>query len=214
MEFRRLVDFLYSNARIEATDRFHGTFFYEICPLLTLAERFPSASAIQFSGSTSRCDGVLFFEEKDTPQNVELTLAVDGYAEALRMELLKRRGHAPGIQKIEACGNKGNRTFGENVTKAIDSKTHDHTILLPLIKTAIERKVRKSQTNQEYSKAWLAVCFDDWSAPNPSWKKERFDPLFASVVKSVSLLPFSRLFGIGTSRQYVFDGSLINDPIA
>ena len=70
---------------------------------------------IVFSGANSRFDGLILFD-KGRKQRVELTAAIDGHDEAVRMELLAKRGDAPAFQKIEASGSKRNRTFGPNET--------------------------------------------------------------------------------------------------
>jgi hypothetical protein len=207
-EAKAIVSHVYDNCRIDTEDRFHNTFFHEICPLLLIAEHMGGEAArIVFVGSNLRFDGLLLFNE-GREQKVELTAAIDGYHDALRMELLAKRGHAPAFQKIQASGTKGNRIFGPNETDGGRSDGYDQGTLLPLLENALALKIGKAPGNEFYSDAWLGVVFDDWVCPlGSTTKKKRFDPLCRRLLGNGPdrYAPFSRVFIIGISRQYLFD---------
>ena len=207
-EAKTIVDYLYDTFCIPTQDRFHNTFFHEICPLMSIAEHLgDEATRIVFLGEIAGFDGLLLLNE-GRKQKVELTAAIDGRHDALRMELLTKRGDAPAFQKIKASGTKRNRTFGPNETEGGCRDEYDYGTLLPLLENALALQVNKAKTNQLYDGAWLGVVFDDWVCPlERSKKKRRFDPLCQCLLGGTlgRYAPFSRVFIIGTSRQYLFD---------
>ena len=137
-EARRLIDGIYDNREIDTVEPFHNFFFYEVCPLLAIAEQLTNKPvSIMFMGSDSRFDGLLYLGPERTEQRVEMVSAIDGYNDALRMELLTRRGHAPAFQDIEANGTKRNRKFGENATEAIHARNYDNGKVLPMLRAAL-----------------------------------------------------------------------------
>jgi hypothetical protein len=203
-----IVNDICDHCQIDTNDRFHNTFFHEICPLLLIAEHVGGEeTSMIFSGASSRFDGLIFFNKRRR-QKVELTAAIDGHHDALRMELLAERGYAPAFQKIQASGTRRNRTFGPNETEGGCTDEYDHGTLLPLLGNALTRKVEKSRKNRFYFGAWLGAVFDDWICPlGKTKKKKRFDPLCRRLLSDGSdrYAPFSRVFIIGISRQYLFD---------
>lgn len=207
-EAEAIVNYIHDNCCIDTENRFHNIFFYEICPLLLIAEHVGGeAVRVVFPGANSRFDGLLLFN-KGRKQKVELTAAIHGHDDALRMELLAKRGHAPAFQKIEASGSKRNRTFGPNETDGICMVDYDCGTLLPLLEKALARKIDRARTNQFYSGAWLGVVFDDWVCPfGTIEKKIRFDPLCRRSLGDDRdrYAPFSRVFIVGVSRRYLFD---------
>lgn len=207
-EAKTIVGYIYDACCIHTEDMFHNTFFHEICPLMSIAEHVgDEATRIVFLGRNARFDGLLLINGGQK-QKVELTAAIDGRHDALRMELLTKRGDAPAFQKIQARGTKRNRTFSANETEGGCTDEYDEGTLLPLLKCALARKVDKAKSNEHYSGAWLGVVFDDWVCPlGRSKKKKRFDPLCQRWLGSTprQYAPFSRVFIIGISRQYLFD---------
>lgn len=215
-EAEDIVDEIYSAHCIDTQDRFHNTFFHEICPLLTIAKHVNGAATeFAFTGDTSDIDGVVFQEAMEEPQKVELTVAINGYNDALVMELRKKRGSAPTFQKIQATGKKKNREFGENRLTMINRSEYLETELLPLLEAALTRKTRKSKTNKDYVGAWLGVVFDDGIAPSEADKRKCFDPICNNLLIDNSTLyaPFSRVFCVGISRRYVFDSHELSNKI-
>jgi hypothetical protein len=164
---------------------------------------------IVFTVEDARFDGAIILGEERRTQKVEMTAAIDGRQDALRMELLAARGSAPAFQEIRFSGTKKNRTFDENknLDEAIFSGKYDQETLLPLLEKAVNLKIEKAKTNVSYHGAWLGVVFDDWIMPLNNKKKERFDPVCEQVLagKFGQYHPFSRLFFVGISRKYIFD---------
>lgn len=207
-EAKEIVNCVYKHYCIDTQDRFHNAFFHEICPLLLIAEHVGGeATRIVFLGANSCLDGLLFLEN-GRKQKVELTAAIDGQNEALRMELLAKRGDAPAFQKIQALGSKKNRTFCKNETDGGRTDEYDHGTLLPLLENALALKIDKAKTSQHYAGAWLGVVFDDYVCPLSRTKKKiRFDPICKRMLGNgpERYAPFSRVFIIGISRQYLID---------
>lgn len=218
-EANELVSSIYDERFIiETKDRFHGQFFHEICPLLTFANQLgDEVTHIQFTGAHSRFDGILILKDGEK-QTVEMTAAIDGRNDALQMELLSKRRHAPAFQKIEATGTKRNREFGKNELKTFKSDDYDRKTLLPLLNEAFYKKCSKANSNPGYSGAWLGIVFDDYIQSIEDRKKLRFDPLCRTVLdtNALHLCPFRRVFFVGVSRQYVYDSdtSIAGDIVA
>jgi hypothetical protein len=209
-EAREVVDDLYEHCCIDVQDRFHNLFFHEICPLLLIAEQVADEmTRIVFTVENAQFDGAIILGDERRTQKVEMTAAIDGHQDALRMELLAARGRAPAFQRIRASGTKKNRIFDEdeNLNEAIVSQEYDQGTLLPLLADAVKLKVEKAQTNLNYNDAWLGIVFDDWNMPLSHKKKGRFDPVCEQVLAGESgrYHPFSRVFFVGLSRKYVFD---------
>jgi hypothetical protein len=113
------VDQIWRTRKIDIKDRFYNRFFHEICPLLSIAECVgDEETRVIFAGSESRFDGMILLGQEQKRQKVELSAAIDGFNNALQMELLATDGYAPVFQKIEAKGTKKNRQFGENESEA------------------------------------------------------------------------------------------------
>jgi hypothetical protein len=113
----------------------------------------------------------------------------------------------PYFKKIEATGTKRKRKFGINQLEAINSEDYNHEILLPLLKNALALKKMKAERNQHYTGAWLGIVFDDWIEPSKEKKPARFDPICRQLLGNdpKQHAPFSRVFCLGISRQYLFD---------
>lgn len=209
-EARRVVNPIYgdNDNPIDTQDRFHNPFFHEICPLLSIAEHVgDEATRIVFTGPASRFDGLIILGDGRERQKVEMTTAIDGRNDALQMELLKKRGHAPGFRKIEATGTKKNRKFGKNESEMINSEGYNQETLLPLLENALLRKKEKAKQSPSYTGAWLGIVFDDWIEPSIEKKPGRFDPICRQALADGTERydPFSRVFFVGISRQYLFD---------
>lgn len=209
-EAREVVNRLYEHYCIDTEDRFHNLFFHEICPLLLIAEHVANEmTRIVFAVENARHDGQLIFGDERRTQKVEMTAAIDCRQDALRMELLAARGRAPAFQKVRFSSTKKTRIFNEdgNAVEAVLSQEYDQGTLLPLLEEALERKLKKAQTNVDYEAAWLGIVFDDWIMPINHSKKRRFDPVCEQVLAGDhgQCHPFSRVFSIGLSRKYIFD---------
>lgn len=213
---KEIVNELYDHYRIDTKDPFHNFFFYEMCPLVLIAEHVDSKKArLVFMGALSRFDGLIILGDERKTQKVELTAAIDGHNDSLQMELLGERGQTPAFQKIQATGTKRNREFGKNELTAIRSEQYIQETLFPLLENALALKKEKAKKNQYYTGAWLGIVFDDRIIPlfeNKNMplferKKERFDPVCRQVLGNNPgrHIPFSRVFCVGLSRQYLFD---------
>jgi hypothetical protein len=191
---------------IDPNDRFHNYFFHEIRPLVIIAEHVGDEEThITFTGNNDDIDGNIRFGDTGEIQAVELTAAIDGHQESLRMEHLEKYGRAPSLGDIPYSGNKNNRVIKEFQPKLVRSQDYDHNTLVPLVKTAIQKKIKKSKTNKKYHKSWLGVVFDDYM--HPADKNDRLDPIFKNILENNPSLfeTFYRIFIIGINREYIFD---------
>ncbi len=213
-EARKIVNEIHDHCLIDTNDRFHNPFFHEICPLLLIAEHVSDrTTSIRFTGTNTRFNGLIFLGDEKCGQIVEMTAAIDGHNDALQMELLEQRGHAPGFVKIQAVGNKRNRIFGKNETNSFSATDYDQKTLLPRLESALALKKRKAPKNPHYTNAWLGIVFDDWISPRSvSRKKRRFDPICKKALGDASKwqAPFSRVYFVGISRLYLFDSCVAN----
>jgi hypothetical protein len=131
---------------------------------------------------------------------VEITSAVEGYDQHLRMKYFVRRGHVNVWGPLSASGTKkrGHEIHVENEAIA-------HTDLLEgtfsLIRSAVERKSMSPNKPQKYGQGHvLIVTFDDWQ-----WFKSEQDmaALKDFVKKQVITLPldFAALYVVGLSGK-------------
>lgn len=209
-DLSRLVDDIWKHDVIDTKDRFHNLFFYELCPILKIVNQehlIDQITAIKIIGMKSRIDGILIMNGIE--QGIEITAAIDGQNDALMMELLEERGHAPAYQKIESTGTRNNRVFGNNELISINANDYNFNTLLPMMRKKLENKQKISFSNKNYSNAWLGIVFDDNIMPIIDRKKSRFDPVCNALLEggAESYAPFSRVFCVGSSRQYIFDSS-------
>lgn len=206
-ELKAIVDKIYNdrNHPIEPRDRFHNFFFYEVCPALKIVEtEFGPESSLLFHEHSWPFD-VSVWPDQDQPEiKMEMTAAIDGANEALRMELMCRRGHAPAIGKIDAQGTKQNREFGRNEPPASLAKQNDRENMI-LVAEAIQRKVEKSNKNESYRGAWLGVTLDDWLCVLQGSIHNRFDVMVTEFLQHTPIhYPnFARVYLVGVSRQNI-----------
>ncbi len=210
-QMRIVVNDIEANYQIDTTDRNHNIFFYEICPLLAVAEHtIAYAVKVVGQGGGSRYDGLILSEANGKWQRVECTAAIDGRNDALRMEVLDQEGWAPAFGEIRAAGTRRRRRFGGIDSAPTRWDEYDNKTLRPLLLEAVNKKAKKSGTNRYYQGAWLIIVFDDWVCPfDISRKRSRFDPICRSVLDDVmrGYFPFQRLFVVGVSQRYLFDSS-------
>ena len=201
-----VIDHIYSSVEIDIAERFHNFFFYEACPLVSIAEKLNgSIDGIAFTGQKERYDGLFLIDGQ--PQKIECVAAIDGQNEALIMEHLQLYGRAPANLKIHGTGSKNKRKIDEHSAVARNREDYLENELRPLMEQALQSKIQKSQTNPDYCKAWLSIVFDDWLVPVEEKKKQNFDPLCEKILKTnpTGHQPFERVFFVGISRQYIFD---------
>lgn len=194
---------------VDTRDRLHNAFFHEFWPL-TLIAKHVGASTLTFSGLGPDIDGELHFASGGR-QPVEMTAAVDGQMENLRMELLDQSGRAPGFGQIKATGTKNNRVFIEEDNDGGFTCTHDDEVLFPLMRDKLHAKQLKAKSRPHYLAAWLGIVFID-HPPDSVGRRERFDPLSRRVL-GLGYAPFSRAFCVGRCwGDYLFDSETLPAP--
>lgn len=198
---------------IDTRERFHNRFFHEFCPLLAIAVHTGNTNTrIAFTASNTGIDGHILFGPDQRQQDIELTAAIDGESDALRMELLQKCGHAPAFGKIDASGTRGKgRVFGPNDNYGGLADEYDQNILLPLLRSALAAKQKKAATRPNYHEAWLGIVFDDYPLGDRAMRKRRFDPVCKEFLGTDprNYAPFGRVFCVGIQREYLFDSASI-----
>ena len=115
----------------------------------------------------------------------------------------------PFFKGHELAVAKNSQIFGddEDADEAIVSQEYDRETLLPLMETALRRKIEKAQANVNYNNYIAGIVLDDWIMPLDDKKKRRFDPVCEQILagKSGQYHPFSRVLFIGISQKYIFD---------
>lgn len=205
-EVSAITERIWGSEIIDPAGRFHDKFFHEICPIIRIAKHVgDSDTRIVFTGDSDRFDGLLLFGG-EREQRIEMTVAIDGRNDALRLELVDERGYAPAFDDIEASGPRANRSFGENEPEAVTVSERDNKTFR-LLNEALERKITKSALNKHYQDCWLGIVFVDYTEPENERKARRFDPLCRQLLSRgpQSYAPFTRVFVVGISRQYLFD---------
>lgn len=193
---------------IDTEERFHNRFFHEFWPLVTISEAIGMPSTrIVFTASGPGVDATLMLGGGAPPRMVELTAAIDGQQEALRMEHLKKYGHAPVTGRINATGTRNRKDrhieYAEADWQSADQYNNE---LFQLMKCALLAKQQKARKRPHYQDAWLGIAIPNY--PPTEYKKARLDPLCAGFLHDPgSFAPFSRVFIVSTIGDYVFDSA-------
>lgn len=131
---------------------------------------------------------------------VEITSAIDGYEEHLRMKYFMEHGHVSAWGKLTASGTKKKgykiEVDNENMNKHSDRLVR----IFSLIRSSVKRKSMSLNEPQKYGQGYvLIVTFDDWF-----WfKPEYIETLKDFVNKHVLALTlnFSALYVVGLSGE-------------
>lgn len=203
-EAKRYIEEVQSFAAIDTREPFHKRFFHEFWPLVTIAETVGSPDMrIIFTGSGAGADGCLEFGSNGPRQMVELTVAFDGYQEALRMEHLDLYGDAPATGRIVATGSRNRRQIERSQIECEPTGQFDRE-LAERMKDALQAKRDKARARPHYQNAWLGIVIQDY--PPTAYKKRRFDPLCIDLVSDQrGFAPFARVFVVSAVGDYIFD---------
>jgi hypothetical protein len=203
-----------SGPAVDTRDRFHNRFFHEFLPLVTIARVVGRAvaSQISFTAIDHGFDG-RFTSDHGNIRLVEMTAAIDGRAEALRMEMLARYGEAPAFGIVRAYGNKHNRIFDEIQSCGGRADKHDYEYILPLMQERLKAKVANATKREAYKGAWLGIVFDDNAAIEKK-RRNRFDALCKRLLSEANTVaPFGRILCVGITGTYVFDGETLTGSL-
>jgi len=146
---------------------------------------------------------------------VEITSAVDGYDQHLRMKYFVSHGQVNVLGTLSASGTK---TRGHEIH--VEDEMIAHTDLLErtfsIIRSAVKRKSKKSNQPQKYGQGHiLIVAFDDWQWFKP---EQDIEALKDFVTQHVLTFPldFAALYVVGLSgNTFVhFELPKIQDPLA
>jgi hypothetical protein len=133
-------------------------------------------------------------------QKIEITSAVDGYENHLRMKYLVEHGQVNVWGTLSASGTKkrGHKIHVENEMIA-HTDIQEHTF--DLILSAVKRKSMNQNTPQKYGQGHvLVVAFDDWNWFKP---REDMESLKEFVKKHILILPlnFAAIYVVGLSGK-------------
>lgn len=130
---------------------------------------------------------------------VEFTVAVDGYDEHLRMEVLNKRGRASAYGKVSVSGTKHT---GHKI--AIEASGRDRQQLAGDV-VGVLTKAMRGKADRPYGQShWLCVMFDDRILiPN----KDDLEVVRASTIAArLSLnLDFAKVFIVGKSGELLWE---------
>ena len=179
-------------------------------PLVAIA-RFVGqkvASRISFTAIDEGVDG-RFVSDSGDERRVEMTAAINGMDEVLRMEMLEHRGEAPAFGAIRASGRKHKRVFDRNQSYGGRVDKHDYGYILPLLRQRLRAKVAGAAKREAYRGAWLGIVFDD-NAALQSKRQSRFDPLCEQLfTRGNGIAAFDRAFCVGITGTYIFDSETL-----
>lgn len=146
---------------------------------------------------------------------VEITSAIDGYEEHLRMIYFMRHGHVSSWGKLTASGTKKKGykidVNNENMNKHSDRLER----IFSLIRLSVKRKSISLNKSQKYGQGYvLIVTFDDWL-----WFKPEYIATLEDFVNKHILtlkLNFSALYVVGLSGKTCvhFEPPKIQDSLA
>jgi len=129
---------------------------------------------------------------------VEITSAIKGYEEYLRMKYFLNHGHVPVWGTLSASGTekRGHKIHVENEMPALDDPLKS---TFCLIRSAVKRKSRKPNQPRKYGQGHiLIIVFDDWQWFNPG---QDIEALKEFVTQHILTFPldFAGLYVVGLS---------------
>lgn len=176
--------------------------FEEIHPLAILTTRlFPEGDSVIVRpnlDAKSPYDASIKIGE--TNQLVEITFAIDGQAEQLRMEHLQKYKWSPGAAYVKASGPKHNRVIPEAETVADTAMSHAGAAL-GLIESAMIGKSSKRYPEGH----WILVAYEDHLARSDE-AMQFVKASFLDLVRE-HFPNQSRLFLVGTSGRVFVDSA-------
>ena len=188
-EAARLLYSAIEPAEIDYNNWAHKHYFYEMRPLLWLAENLNHVDRIKFMGGLARYDGGIRFAGEKYFQKIEFTRAVDIDIQITKSTLI-RWGFS-----FDASQVVSHDEILNNVTGLWDA--------------AFRKKFEKNAKTLQYQGVWLAIVFDDDGLRYPDDKKA-LDILslhfYRRHIRHVNRV-FRRLFIIGLSSEYIFDSA-------
>ncbi len=196
---------------VDPNHRLHHPFFYEILPLIKIAECIQGEGVVnvQFCSQYEEYDGEMIFKNGNT-KKVEFTRELNketGENEARRMRLLNERGHVPAFGKIKATYEKTEtrrkkEVFEENqlITRQVKCEAWYQEISDSLVYAYQAKQLPK------YKSYWLGITFNDWELPS---LKDKYyfniacNQFWKEVVATNAV--FERVFVIGDSNNFIWD---------
>lgn len=185
--------------------------FEEVRPLALFgrwfAQRYPGLTVQPMANKERGCDGILRHPDWREEQAVEVTLAVNGYQEHLRMLHLNEFGRAPAAGEID-FGRRSGRPYPVETSGTAHAVHERRAIIYRLIREAAERKRVKSYAH----KTWLLIVFDDYLGFSIGEKlRDEAVTEFESFFRdSILAMPWtiSAVYAIGSSGRLVAGGQI------
>ena len=122
-----------------------------------VAPRLPGAVLRYFQGSGQSFDAKIVLPDGSEVETLEVTVACDGYRDALVRESLSCHGFAPLYSEIPQTGARSSRELPEPEMVSIDARAMVSECS-EQVRTAVERK----SSSGKYVNTNLIVAFDDF----------------------------------------------------
>lgn len=133
----------------------------ELIPLAKFCEKIasqrPTARLRYVHGSRQSFDAEVLMPNGQVSETLEVTLACDGYQEALANEALARHGYAPLWSTIECSGSRVDRVIPKPDLKSLDAREIVEECI-----TQVRGAVAKKSASGKYDNVNLVVAFDDF----------------------------------------------------
>jgi hypothetical protein len=181
-------------------------FYEEIYPLSLFATHlYTGRSGIQVIPNLDNRDfDATIMDHSTSPPyelKVEITSAVEGYSEYLRMKYFLKHGH---VNVWGTLSTSGTEKLGHEIH--VENEAIDHTNHLErtfsLIRLAVERKSKDPNKPQKYGQGHvLIVAFDDWQWFNPEQKDMTSLKDFVEKDVLTLSLDFAALYVLGLSGK-------------
>ena len=164
----------------------------EFAPLCIYAQEYHgnSNNLMKYRYETDQSfDGEILNDKKEVLEQLEITCAVDGYNERLRMERLNKEGIANAFGEVKYTGRKENRVFLEEGIKLV-SKNQLENHYKELVEAAYRSKKNKTG---KYNGMILLIAIEDFLVKECnmdniveglSLAKDRFSSIFLVNISS------------------------------
>ena len=193
--------------------KYYNLFFHEIQPTIRIAEYFNhERTEVSFYGKKYQCDSIIHFGKRE--KLIEITTAINPNDAKHRSAIAFVHGSEPIMtpdEKNWEVATRDRKNWEDcNLYKNTDSYTNWEKlcseIYVPLLKSALGKKICKSRSSENYP-SWLGIVFDHplcSSQEKKDEQKRRFDPMCRAGLE-MGIEPFRRVFILGRTGSYLFD---------
>ena len=202
-EARKLLYFMIDPDQIKRSSETYKHLFFEMYPLLYVAERLENVKWIKFSGAHKKYDGIIKFQDNPSQQRIEFVRALDIEQEIIKNQLEKMLNTPSGLKVEEGNSFVYNKKQQFKIMKTMKW----------LWRKAYTKKLAKNNKTGQYEGVWLGIVFDDTMLPPSSYGRieKRAKNIWRKYGKR-AVNPFQRVFLIGLSGKFIFDTQSTSVP--